>query len=129
MYLNFSTSSVLHVLCHLGYIYFAPDVILIFTEAGIRVILKHIGVELPKLFFDQADQFLLALVGHFHVLNQLGELDRPLGRQEKSVFGLGQKVDELGVVSGRDTAQLGVGRRHVGGDGGVQEVLERRPVV
>ena len=55
--------------CHLGYIYFAPDVILIFTEAGIRVILKHIGVELPKLFFDQADQFLLALVGHFHVLN------------------------------------------------------------
>ena len=56
-------------------------------------------MDLSELFFNQANQLFLSFVRHFHVVNQLRELNRAVTRQHKSLLGLSEEVNELSVVS------------------------------
>ena len=56
-------------------------------------------MDLSELFFNQANQLFLSFVRHFHVVNQLRELNWAVTRQHKSLLGLSEEVNELSVVS------------------------------
>ena len=86
-------------------------------------------LSLPKPFLDEMHQFLLALVRHLHVLDELRELPLAvLAREQERLAGLRQEVDELGVVPRRDAAQPRVRRRHERRDGRLEQLPQRRPL-
>ena len=74
-------------------------------------------------------QFLLALVRHLHVLDELGKLPLAVlaGEQER-LARLRQEVDELGVVPRRNAAQPRVRRRDERRDGRLEQLPQRRPL-
>ena len=74
-------------------------------------------------------QFLLALVRHLHVLDELRKLSLAVlaGEQER-LARLRQEVDELGVVPRRDAAQPRVRRRHERRDGRFEQLPQWRPL-
>lgn len=70
---------------------------------------------------DERDELLLSLVRHPHVVDELRELPLPVPGQHERLPGLGEEVDELGVVAGGDGREAGVGGGHEGGHGGVEQ--------
>ena len=81
---------------------------------------------LAEALFDEEHELLLALVGDLHVLDELRELDGAVVGQQEGLARLGQKVDEVAVVARADVRQPRVRRVDVGGDGRVQQRLQRR---
>lgn len=58
-----------------------------------------------KPFFHKEHEFLLSLVGEFHVLHQLRELSVAIMRKYERVARLAQEVDEVTVVAWRDMCE------------------------
>lgn len=58
-----------------------------------------------KPFFHKEHEFLLPLVGEFHILNQLRELSVAIVREYECVARLAQEVDEVAVVAWRDMCE------------------------
>jgi len=94
-----------------------------------RYITSSISLFLTKSLFDEGDELLLALVGRLDVVDELGELDVSVGREQEGLPGLGEKVDELCIVSWGDGGQPGVRGRHEGRQRRLQQLSQRRPVV
>lgn len=82
--------------------------------------LLHSAKPLPH----QQHQFLLALVGLFKVIQELGELAMPVRRQQESVPGLGEEFDELSVMAGAYVGEAGVCGADVRSDGSFQKLAE-----
>lgn len=78
------------------------------------------GDELSKTLLNQKHKLLFSFVGHFHVLDELAELNRAILSQQERFTGLGQKVDEVTVVAWANVRQARVGCVNVGGDCSVQ---------
>jgi hypothetical protein len=87
------------------------------------------GAASPEPLLHQEHELLLALVGDLHVVDELRELRVAVVRQEKSLARLAEELDEVAVVARADVRQARVRRVDVGRDGGVQQLLQRRPVV
>lgn len=94
-----------------------------------RYITSSISLFLTKSLFDEGDELLLALVGRLDVVDELGELDVSVGREQEGLPGLGEEVDELCIVSRGNRGKPGVGGRHEGGQGTLQQLAQRRSVV
>ena len=58
-----------------------------------------------KPFSDKAHELFLSFIRHFHILDQLRELNVPVGRQKESLLRLGQEVYEVGIVSRGNVGQ------------------------
>jgi len=85
--------------------------------------------DLSETLLDEEHELLLALVGHFHVFDELSELQRSVVRQQERFARFGQKVDEVAVVARADVRQTRVGRVHVGRYRRVQQRFQRSLVV
>ena len=88
-----------------------------------------VGWGLAESLLDEEHELLLALVGDFHVFDELSKLQRSVVGQEEGFARFGQEVDEVAVVARADVGQPRVRRVDVGGDGRVQQRLQRRLVV
>lgn len=78
------------------------------------------GYELSETLLNEKHELLFPFVGHFHVLDELAELNRAILSQQERFTGLGQKVDEVTVVAWANVRQARVGCVNVGGDCSVQ---------
>jgi len=69
---------------------------------------------LAKPLLDEEHELLLALVSHFHIFDELTELDRSILSQKESLPSFGQKVDKVTIMSRTDVRQPRMRRVHVG---------------
>jgi hypothetical protein len=81
---------------------------------------------LSEPLLDEEHELLFALVGHFHVFNELTELHQTVVSQKKCLTSFGQKVDKIAVVTWTDVRQSRVRRIDIGRNSGVQQRFQRR---
>lgn len=81
-----------------------------------------------EALLDETHELLLPLVGHLHVLEELSKLERAVGGEHERLAGLGEELDEVPVVAGRDVREPRVRGGDVRGDGRVQQSPEWWPV-
>lgn len=60
---------------------------------------------LSEPLLDEEHELLFALVGHFHVFNELAELHQTVVSQKERLTSFGQKVDKIAVVTWTDVRQ------------------------
>lgn len=81
---------------------------------------------LSEPLLDEEHELLFALVGHFHVFNELAELHQTVVSQKERLTSFGQKVDKIAVVTWTDVRQSRVRRIDIGRNSGVQQRFQRR---
>lgn len=82
-----------------------------------------------KPFLHKEHEFLLSLVGEFHILHQLRELSMAVMRQYERVPCLAEEVDEVTVVARRDVCESRVRGVNVRSDCSLEQLPEGRSVV
>ena len=82
-----------------------------------------------KSFLHQGYQFFLSFVSRLDVVNKLSKLNVTIIGEEESLPSLAEKINELGVMPGRDGGQPGVGGCYECGQCGLQKLSQRRSVV